>query len=172
MLVVRETAKQIRSRLFNPVNGRQSSELEIVPSDVLRRRRIALIRSRVHYPQVSSQESRQAREHGFLEMFEAQFVSLNMPGIIRIVCRYYGLDVNHLAAKQRTLLLVRPRQIVMYLAKEHTLLSLSQIATRLDRMDHTTVLYGARRIKQLMATDIRLAAEIENFERHLGCYHA
>jgi chromosomal replication initiator protein len=105
-------------------------------------------------------------------MFEAQFVSLSMPGIIKMVCRYYGIDVNHLAAKQRTLLLVRPRQIVMYLAKEHTHLSLPQIATRLDRMDHTTVLYGVRRIKQLMETDIRLAAEVENFERDLGCYRA
>jgi chromosomal replication initiator protein len=110
------------------------------------------------------------RERAFIEIFEMR--SVNVQSISRIVSRYYGITRERLKSRQRTIPVVRPRQIVMYLAKEHTKLSLPQIGTQLAGLDHTTVLHGVRRIRELMETDAQLAAEVENFERDLGCHRA
>lgn len=169
MLSAIQNAKEIRARLWNPPTGRQSSELDIVPESRRRRLAAAIVRSR--HRQFTAAESRLMRELAFLEIFEASNITLTLPGIKKLVCRYYGLDVEQLRAARRTVDLVRPRQIVMYLAKTHIPgLSLPQIGRLIARMDHTTVLHGVRKITSLMKTDIRLAAEVENFERDLGCY--
>jgi chromosomal replication initiator protein len=92
--------------------------------------------------------------------------------IKRIVSRFYGITVERLESRQKTIPVARPRQVVMYLAREHTKFSLSQIGMRIGGLDHTTILHGARRIRQLMEADAQLAAEVENFERDLGCHRA
>ena len=164
-------ARAVRHRLWNPVNGRRSSELDVVPDYVVRRQRIAQALSRSRYPQMTAGESRRERESGFIETFNAEFIGLSLPSISRIVCDYYDLTREQVAAQRKILEVVRPRQIIMYLAKEHIHgLSLPSIGRQIGGMDHTTVLHAVRKIKQLMVTDLRLAAEVEYFERKLRCY--
>lgn len=158
-------AKQVRDRLWNPPNARRSTELEIV-----------LRPAKVPPPQWTADQSREERETAINQMLGAPVVveteqgALTVTTIIRVVREYYGITRENLLAKRRNHELVRPRQIIMYLAKEHTKLSLPQIGARLGRMDHTTVLHGSRKIRALMDDDDRLAAEVENFERDLGCW--
>src|SRR4051812_4982039 len=115
MLAEAKTRKEIRDALWNPANGRHSSELDIVPSDELRRRRISVLRGG-NYSQVSPHESRQARECGFIEIYEMRVVTVL--SIKRIVSRYYGLTVERLESRQKPIPVARPRQIVMFLARE------------------------------------------------------
>ncbi len=56
----------------------------------------------------------------------------------------------------------------MYLARHLTTMSLPQISGRLGGRDHTTAISGVGKIKRVLATDIRLAADIDNLKFILG----
>lgn len=81
--------------------------------------------------------------------------------IQKVVSDYYGLSRNEFLSHRRTRNIVLPRQIAMYLAKTLTLKSLPDIGRRFDGRDHTTVLHAVRKIETMMATDVKLCADIE-----------
>lgn len=88
--------------------------------------------------------------------------------IKRVVARYYQVSVHDIISGRRTANVIRPRQVAMYLAKTMTPLSLPQIGRRIGNKDHTTVLYGVRKITRLLASDPDLAADIENIMQALA----
>ena len=75
------------------------------------------------------------------------------------VCARFGLTVEQLRGPGRVRGIARPRQIIMYLAREMTVLSYPRIGAYFHR-DHTTVLWGERRIRQLMVEKPKLAAYV------------
>lgn len=80
-------------------------------------------------------------------------------GIATIVAKHFGFTLSELISARRTRKIVIPRQIAMYLAKALTLDSFPQIGRMLGK-DHTTALYGFRKIEWLRSTDAALDAEI------------
>jgi chromosomal replication initiation ATPase DnaA len=74
-------------------------------------------------------------------------------------CARFGLTVEQLRGPRRNIYVARPRQIVMYLAREMTPLSYPRIGAHFHR-DHTTVLSGERRIRELMLVKPKLAAYV------------
>jgi len=88
--------------------------------------------------------------------------------IVEAVCKRYLVSRTDLLSARRTLDLVRPRQIAMYLAKQLTLCSLVAIGQRLGGRDHTTVLHGVRKITTRRPTDEDLDAELKQLESILG----
>ena len=87
--------------------------------------------------------------------------------IQRIVARRYNISRGDLISSRRTAIVVRPRQIAMYLAKTLTLRSLPEIGRRFGGRDHTTVLHAVRKIEGLVSNDGALAEEIETIKREL-----
>lgn len=87
--------------------------------------------------------------------------------IMNAVCARYKIKRDHLLSKRRTLDIVRPRQIAMYLAKTLTIQSFPEIGRRMGGRDHTTVLHGMRRIEELRAIDPDLDAIITELEGQL-----
>ena len=85
--------------------------------------------------------------------------------IQRIVARQFNVSKNDLLSNRRTRIIVRPRQIAMYLAKVMTPRSLPEIGRRFGGRDHTTVLHAVRKIEALTAEDQKLAHEIELLKR-------
>jgi hypothetical protein len=83
--------------------------------------------------------------------------------IKRAACRYFDIDPIDLDSSRRTLKLVYPRQLVMYLAKKKTGKSLPEIGRRLKR-DHTTVLHGVRKIEQSVRSDWTVAYDVAQLE--------
>jgi len=75
------------------------------------------------------------------------------------VCARFGLTWDMLHGPSRCRGIVRPRQIVMYLAREMTPLSYPRIGAHFQR-DHTTVLSGERRIRELIQIKPKLAAYV------------
>lgn len=95
------------------------------------------------------------------------------PSVARIVtevCKYYKLRKAELLSFRKTVNVVRPRQVVMYLARRLTLKSLPTIGDAMDR-DHTTILHGFQLITKLRATDEKLDADITVLEIILGGNH-
>ena len=76
------------------------------------------------------------------------------------VCARFGLTAEILRGPKKHRGIARPRQIVMFLAREMTPLSYPQIGAHFHR-DHTTVLSGERRIRFLMTERPKVAAYVK-----------
>ncbi len=87
--------------------------------------------------------------------------------IFNAVCDYYDVVRVQLLGPDRHMRIARSRHIVVFLARELTEMSFGEIALRLDRKDHTTALYGYRRIKRDCAADDELRAQLENIKRNI-----
>ncbi|MDD9911184.1 MAG: chromosomal replication initiator protein DnaA [Ahrensia sp.] len=85
--------------------------------------------------------------------------------IQKVVARHYDVSKNDLLSNRRTRVIVRPRQIAMYLSKMMTPRSLPEIGRRFGGRDHTTVLHAVRKITELRGADPKLAQEIELLQR-------
>lgn len=66
---------------------------------------------------------------------------------------YFGFKPNEFCVKSKKRKMVVPRQIAMYLAKQYTHSSLSEIGYALGRKDHATVLHAAKTVTNLMETE-------------------
>jgi chromosomal replication initiator protein len=66
--------------------------------------------------------------------------------IQRVVADHYGIPEEAMKVKKRTSSIAYPRQIAMYLARDLTNLSLSEIGNRFGGRDHTTVMHACEKI--------------------------
>ncbi len=73
--------------------------------------------------------------------------------IIDTVCEQYGTRKEDIISKKRNAEIVLPRQVIMYLCREHTDASLEEIGKLLGKKDHTTVMSGINKIKNMTAFD-------------------
>lgn len=87
--------------------------------------------------------------------------------IYKVVCKYYDISPNEVLSKKRKRELVEARQIIMYLAKRYTKKSMESIGKELGGRDHSTVLYAIKTVKNLMETDKRFRADVEEIEKIL-----
>ncbi|MDB5551140.1 MAG: dnaA [Rhizobium sp.] len=85
--------------------------------------------------------------------------------IQRIVARHYNVSRQELVSNRRTRVIVKPRQIAMYLSKTLTPRSFPEIGRRFGGRDHTTVLHAVRKIEELITADQKLSHEIELLRR-------
>jgi chromosomal replication initiator protein len=80
--------------------------------------------------------------------------------IIKLVCAYYKTEPETLRSKSRKKNVTYPRNIYIYLCRQHTDETLEDIARFLNR-SHSTVLYAAESIVQQMRTDNKLKGQIQ-----------
>ena len=88
--------------------------------------------------------------------------------IIDIVCEHFNVSKDDITSKKRNSEYVMPRQIILYLCKEMTELSLQNIGTILSKKDHTTVIHGIKQINSKMATDDDLRNKIEIIKKKIS----
>lgn len=87
--------------------------------------------------------------------------------IQRKVSDHYNIRLSDLIGPKRLRVYARPRQVAMFLAKQHTSRSLPEIGRKFGGRDHTTVMHGVRRIEELMVTDSQIADDVELLRRAL-----
>lgn len=85
--------------------------------------------------------------------------------IQKIVCEYFGLKVTDIKAKKRTKEVALPRQIAMYITKQLTDMSLSDIGKGFGGKDHATVIYACKQIEEKRTRDEAFNRMIENLLR-------
>ncbi len=85
--------------------------------------------------------------------------SLDLEKIQDLVCTYYKVGQEELKSKSRKKIHVLPRNIYIYLSRQHTEKSVEQIARSINR-SHSTVLYACEVINRKMAQDPKLRREI------------
>lgn len=177
MLAAQLHAKEVRSRLWHPVNGRESSEIEVVSkAELARKAKAAEVNAEIH----RLEERRRDLIASLIEAHERTQFQFGMPAvddgvkvitfahIVSAVCQFYQRPRVHVFSDRRLASLVRPRQIIMFLAREHTPLSLPTIGRLCGGRDHTTVLHGAAKIALLLTSDQQLAADVATIRQAMG----
>jgi chromosomal replication initiator protein len=92
---------------------------------------------------------------------------VTLENIQRVVAEYFKIRVADLLSKRRSRSIARPRQVAMALAKELTRHSLPEIGDAFGGRDHTTVIHAVNRIKELRASEMRVAEDYNNLLRTL-----
>ncbi|MEG8099235.1 chromosomal replication initiator protein DnaA [Candidatus Liberibacter brunswickensis] len=90
---------------------------------------------------------------------------MRIEDIQRMVAKHYNITRNDLLSNRRVRVVVRPRQIAMYLSKIMTPRSFPEIGRRFGDRDHTTVLHAVRKVEKMLETDITLKKEVELLKR-------
>ena len=73
--------------------------------------------------------------------------------IMREVATYFNLTAQDLKNKKRTQSVAFPRQIAMYIVRDITEYSTTEIGTEFGGRDHSTVMHGCQKIADIMKTD-------------------
>jgi chromosomal replication initiator protein len=81
--------------------------------------------------------------------------------IQRKVSDFFGVKLSDLKAKNRTRAVAFPRQIAMYLSRQLTHASLSEVGRSFGGKDHTTVLHAVDKIQTLLQDDPKLRKTID-----------
>ena len=76
--------------------------------------------------------------------------------IVDIVADHYNLTPQEIYSKNRSNKIAYPRQIAMYLCRNHLQMSLSDIGKAIGGRDHTTVIYACEKIEADLKEDISL----------------
>ena len=79
--------------------------------------------------------------------------TINVETIQNLVASYFNLNIQEMLSPRRSRSLARPRQIAMYLAKQHTTNSLPDIGRKFSNRDHTTVIHAVKKIDDLIKKD-------------------
>jgi hypothetical protein len=88
--------------------------------------------------------------------------------ILAHVARYYGISRNDLEAQRRDRSAAWPRHIAVYLAKELTPNSWSEIGRRIGDRDHSTILSSYSRIREaLSAAPKEIASDIQEITKRI-----
>lgn len=157
--------------IYNPVSTYTPSEREAANARRERQRRIAAAAVKTELgggPKSSIPKSpvlppipnKLMREALSLLPSDGRF-GLSMEVICRAVLRHFpGVSMADLLSPRRDRPTVRPRQIVMYLARTMTQRSLPDIGRRLGRRDHTTAMAGIQKIESLRKTDPKINADV------------
>lgn len=87
------------------------------------------------------------------QIFEKHFIKSKNPRItpkqvIEKVAQHYHLKTSELLSPKRDKDIVLPRQVAMYLLRQHLHLSYPRVAKSLNRKDHTTAIHSVDKIKK------------------------
>lgn len=87
--------------------------------------------------------------------------------IINVVAEYFSLKPSELRSPKRTQEVVFPRHITYYLLHKEGGLTLSRIATLLNKKDHTTVIHGIKKIAAVVEKNNEIRGLVEEIKVRL-----
>ena len=108
--------------------------------------------------------AQEALEHSIHEGRPA----MTLDRITEAVAAHHQVKISDLRSKRRSRSISLPRQVIMYLARETTNLSLDEIGDHFGGRDHSTVLYACTRVRERVEKDPTFAAEIDRLRDRLG----
>jgi chromosomal replication initiation ATPase DnaA len=90
--------------------------------------------------------------------------------IENLVLEHYSLVRSQVDKRYRGRVVVEPRQIIMYLLKTETSLSLKEVGNRYGGRDHTTVIHAITTVKNRMHTEEDYRETIKSFQLEIVKY--
>ena len=93
--------------------------------------------------------------------------SVSIEAILMAVSERFNVSVSQLQSKCRTRSLILPRQIVMYLSRRLTNMSLVEIGGYIGGRDHSTIIHADEKISKLSKKDKNLLFILQRLESEL-----
>ncbi|MDT4762452.1 chromosomal replication initiator protein DnaA [Sphaerochaeta sp. PS] len=93
--------------------------------------------------------------------------TLSIDTIIKVIGEYFNVSSFEIKGKKKNKSLIQPRQIAMYLSRDITEFSTTEIGTEFGGRDHTTVMHAYDRIESLMKSDEAFTNTVLKLKRDL-----
>ena len=93
--------------------------------------------------------------------------SLTNDYIINIVIEHYGITLEEINSKNRSMKISNARQMCMYLCRKLTHSSYESIGASLGKRDRTTVMHGCDKIEKELENNSSLQTEVELLISHI-----
>ena len=106
----------------------------------------------------------------FFTGYDQKNVTIDL--VQRVVGEYFGLSLNDLKGKKRSKAIAFPRQLAMYISRDLTEFSTTEVGLEFGGRDHTTVMHACQRIEDRIKTDPTLAPAIQHLTRSIKEYRA
>lgn len=87
--------------------------------------------------------------------------------IINVTAEYFGISSEDITSKKRNSEFVMPRQVAMYLCREMTDASFSNIGKIFGNKDHTTVIHGVNKISEEVVNNEDIKNKIDNIKKKI-----
>ena len=87
--------------------------------------------------------------------------------VIETVSQYFSIDTKELKGRSRSADIVLPRQIAMYIIREHTEISLVEVGQAFGGRNHTTVMHGYDKIQREVETNAQLRQQVNTITQIL-----
>jgi chromosomal replication initiator protein len=110
-------------------------------------------------------------QHQLKDVFsQSKHGNVTIDNILRVVADHYKLSYNDLKGKKRTKNIAFPRQIAMYIAREITEYSTTELGFEFGGRDHTTVMHACQKIDERLKLDPNLDSTIQYLIRMIKDY--
>ena len=93
--------------------------------------------------------------------------NITIDKIQKLVSDYFNVTLSDMKGKKRTKQITFPRQIAMYIIREITDYSTTEIGLEFGGRDHTTVMHSCQRIEDRMKTDSTIEPTIQELIRSI-----
>lgn len=92
--------------------------------------------------------------------------------IQKVVAEYFSLSYTDLKGKKRTKAVSFPRQLAMYIAREITEYSTTELGMEFGGRDHTTVMHGCQKIEERLKAEPSLESTIQKLTKLIKDYNS
>jgi chromosomal replication initiator protein len=96
--------------------------------------------------------------------------NVTIDNILRVIADYYKLSYNDLKGKKRTKNIAFPRQVAMFIARDITEYSTTELGFEFGGRDHTTVMHACQKIEERLKLDPNLESTIQALIRAVKDY--
>lgn len=101
------------------------------------------------------------------EILHRHSKAITMDDIISHSAKAFNIKPADIKSKKKHKQFALPRQVAMYLARELTEFSYPEIGAALGGKDHSTVIYGTRKIEKKMELDHSLKNMVEGLKKNI-----
>ncbi|MBQ4410363.1 MAG: chromosomal replication initiator protein DnaA, partial [Firmicutes bacterium] len=95
------------------------------------------------------------------DIFNTKTKEITPDAIKKEVAKYFGVKVSDMESEKRAKNIAFPRQVAIYLIREHTNYSLPQMGKLFGGRDHTTIRHSYEKIAEQIKTDRELQDTVE-----------
>jgi len=92
-------------------------------------------------------------------------LNITIDKVQKVVAEYFNVTTIDLKSKKRTKVVTFPRQVAMYIIREITDFSTTEIGLEFGGRDHTTVMHACQKIEDMTTTNSTLEPTINNLIR-------
>ena len=104
------------------------------------------------------------------DIIESNNENISLELIQKIVADNYQISISYLKSKKRDKKFVIPRQIAIYIARELTEISYTELGNEFGGKDHSTIMTSYKKVSELIKTDPSLESKIQLFIREIKEY--